>query len=47
MVYGIIREHSGSVEVQSDPGKGSVFKIILPMKTVEKAREDRKVPWRA
>ena len=47
MVYGIIREHNGSVEVQSVPGKGSVFKIILPMKTVEKVREDRKRSWRA
>ena len=26
MVYGIIREHNGSVEVESKPGKGSTFK---------------------
>jgi two-component system, NtrC family, sensor kinase len=31
MVYGIIREHHGTVEVRSEPGKGTVFKIILPI----------------
>lgn len=28
--YGIIREHSGDITVASKPGKGSVFKILLP-----------------
>lgn len=30
MVYGIIREHEGTVEVESEPDKGSLFKLILP-----------------
>jgi len=30
MVYGIIRQHHGSVEVESEVGKGTVFKINLP-----------------
>jgi signal transduction histidine kinase len=30
MTYGIIREHNGVVEVDSKPGKGTVFKIKLP-----------------
>jgi two-component system, NtrC family, sensor kinase len=38
MVYGIIREHEGTVEVQSEPGKGSLFKLTLPagVETVQK-----------
>ncbi|HET7318456.1 MAG TPA: PAS domain S-box protein, partial [Nitrospirota bacterium] len=31
MVYGTIRQHNGSVEVESDPGKGAAFKIYLPL----------------
>ena len=30
MVYGIIREHQGTVEAQSEPGEGSLFKLTLP-----------------
>ena len=30
MVYGIIREHDGSVEVNSEVGRGSTFRIRLP-----------------
>ncbi|MGD9366618.1 MAG: ATP-binding protein [Desulfobacteraceae bacterium] len=36
MVYGIIREHDGNIEVDSKPGKGTVFKITLPTKPVPK-----------
>ena len=39
MVYGIIREHHGNVEVESEPGKGSTFKIKLPRNPVN-CRED-------
>jgi two-component system NtrC family sensor kinase len=30
MVYGIIREHNGTVEVNSEMGKGTTFRINLP-----------------
>lgn len=30
MVYGIIREHQGTVEVESESGKGSQFRLTLP-----------------
>jgi PAS domain S-box-containing protein len=30
VVYGIITRHNGTIEVESEPGKGSTFKISIP-----------------
>jgi len=49
---GIIRAHSGAVGVDSEPGRGSAFRVLLPHTSDEaprkEARQDKSsIPWKS
>lgn len=33
IVFGIVRQHDGAVTVESEPGKGTVFRVLFPLYT--------------
>jgi len=39
VIYGIVKQHEGWVNVYSEPGQGSVFKVYLPASFTSEAKE--------
>ncbi len=40
-VYGIIKQHNGFIQVESEPGKGSTFRVFLPVNETPAEGESR------
>jgi len=45
-VYGIVANHGGWVDVESQPGRGAIFSVYLPLDRVDK-RQENEEPWLA
>jgi signal transduction histidine kinase len=44
LAYGIVRKHHGHFELESEPGKGTTFRIVLPVKQPAEAVPDPNAP---
>ena len=47
MVYGVMERHEGSIEIDSEPGKGTTFRLVFPVRSrscdVETKENDGKI----
>ncbi len=46
MVYGVMGRHGGSVEIMSEPGRGSTFRLVFPVREKLHITEEAREPAR-
>jgi signal transduction histidine kinase/FixJ family two-component response regulator len=46
MVYGVIKRHEGTIDIQTEPGKGTTFRLSLPVRAnlCKEPEEERTTP---
>jgi signal transduction histidine kinase len=44
-VYGIVRNHEGSISVESEPGKGTLIRVYLPAAEMPSEMMKAQTPW--
>jgi signal transduction histidine kinase len=43
IIYGIVKMHRGDIQVQSTPGKGTTFSILLPVRLPDASRAQAQI----
>jgi len=47
MVYGVMERHEGTIEIESEPGKGTTMRLVFPMRELSAAASGRAKPTHA
>jgi signal transduction histidine kinase/ActR/RegA family two-component response regulator/HAMP domain-containing protein len=47
MVYGVMERHEGTIEIESEPGKGTTMRLVFPMRELTAAASGRAKPTHA
>jgi CheY-like chemotaxis protein len=47
MVYGVMERHEGTIEIESEPGKGTTMRLVFPMRELSAAASGRTKPTHA